>query len=56
MTTHDDASIEERFRRVRASTTFRRIVDAFGLDQGKILDLGCSYGEHLVHFGKEASG
>ena len=41
---------------MRASSTFRRIVDAFGLGRGKILDLGCSYGEHLVHFGEGSLG
>lgn len=53
---HDRASIEERFRLVRASSTFRRIVDSFGLSRRKTLDLGCSYGEHLVHFGAGSLG
>lgn len=51
-----DQAIGLRFDGVTASRTFRRLVETFGLGKKKVLDLGCSYGEHLVHFGKGSKG
>ena len=45
-----DAEIEKRFAAVSASDTFRNIVQAHNLGQKAVLDIGCSYGEHLAHF------
>lgn len=49
-------SIEARFEAVRLSSTFKRIRRSFALEQKKILDLGCSYGEHLSLFGSGSVG
>ena len=47
-----DEKIEKRFTNVSASKTFGNIVAHFGLKEVKVLDIGCSYGEFLVHFGE----
>ncbi|HEX8994089.1 MAG TPA: class I SAM-dependent methyltransferase [Candidatus Paceibacterota bacterium] len=48
--------VERRFLNVSNSKTFRNIGDAFELKKKMVLDIGCSYGEHLAHFGKESTG
>ena len=48
--------IEKRFENVRHSTTFRRVLDTYGLASKKMLDLGCSFGEYLVCFGPGSLG
>ncbi|MFA5744860.1 MAG: class I SAM-dependent methyltransferase [Candidatus Paceibacterota bacterium] len=48
--------IENRFNAVARSKTFRNIVSAFRLDTKEVLDIGCSYGEHLIHFGNGGTG
>lgn len=48
--------IEQRFVDVSASKTFSNIVSQFKLDKKSVLDIGCSYGEFLVHFGPGSVG
>jgi 2-polyprenyl-3-methyl-5-hydroxy-6-metoxy-1,4-benzoquinol methylase len=47
---------EQRFTAVRESRTFSNILEAFDLRNKAVLDVGCSYGEFLIHFGKESTG
>lgn len=47
---------DDRFIPVAASRTFGRIVRILGLGSKRTLDIGCGYGEYLVHFGKESVG
>ncbi len=47
---------EKRFHEVEKSKTFRNIVDTFDLKHKAVLDIGCSYGEFLIHFGKRSTG
>jgi len=49
-------SIDARFDAVSRSRTFRNIVTAFQLGEKSVLDLGCSFGEHLAHFGDGSTG
>lgn len=49
-------NITERFNDVSRSDTFRRIIANFDLSRKKVLDLGCGYGEYLIHFGKGSLG
>ena len=49
-------SIEQRFINSAKSKTFRNIVNNFGLGKKTVLDIGCSYGELLAHFGKGSVG
>lgn len=49
-------NIEKRFINVGNSKTFKNIVREFSLDQKCVLDIGCSYGEFLAHFGKGSRG
>ena len=51
-----DPAIETRFRNVDRSATFANIVTTFALDQKQVLDIGCSYGEFLAHFGNGSVG
>ena len=51
-----DQAIAVRFAGVKHSRTFSRLVDTFSLGSKKVLDLGCSFGEHLVCFGKDSLG
>lgn len=51
-----DEKIEKRFVNVSASKTFGNIVVHFGLKEKKVLDIGCSYGEFLAHFGPGSVG
>jgi len=48
--------VEERFELVKGSKTFKNILDAYGLRDKTVLDLGCGFGEHLVHFGPDSMG
>ncbi len=47
---------ERRFALVSKSRTFKKIVGDFSLSDKKVLDLGCSYGEYMVHFGPSSIG
>lgn len=47
---------EQRFKGVEKSRTFSNILDIFDLRNKAVLDVGCSYGEFLIHFGKESTG
>ncbi len=47
---------ERRFNAVTASKTFNNIVDTYGLRSKTVFDVGCSYGEFLIHFGKGSTG
>jgi SAM-dependent methyltransferase len=38
------------------SRAMRFVCDAHGLDQRAVLDIGCSFGQHLVHFGSGSAG
>jgi len=49
-------SIENRFRNVAKSKTFRNIIRRFSLDKKAVLDIGCTYGEYLKHFGRGSIG
>lgn len=51
-----DPAIEIRFQNVSRSKTFGNIINEFALDQKAVLDIGCSYGEFLAHFGKGSVG
>lgn len=42
--------------KVAKSATFQNIVTAYQLRDRRVLDIGCSYGEHLVYFGKDSIG
>jgi SAM-dependent methyltransferase len=48
--------IEMRFQAVSTSKTFRNLRRAYGLEQKAVLDIGCSYGEYLSHFGPGSTG
>lgn len=54
----DDISnkIEKRFENVSRSKTFANILKTFDLGNKSVLDLGCSYGEFLKHFGPGSVG
>lgn len=47
---------EKRFRAVERSKTFQNIVSSFDLRNKAVLDIGCSNGEYLIHFGKDSVG
>lgn len=49
-------SIDARFHAVSKSKTFRNIVTEFQLEKKSVLDIGCSFGEHLAHFGPGSTG
>ncbi|MBX4189052.1 class I SAM-dependent methyltransferase [Candidatus Parcubacteria bacterium] len=48
--------IARRFEAVARSKTFHNLIQIFSLDQKAVLDVGCTYGEFLKHFGKESTG
>lgn len=52
----DADRIELRFANVAKSKTFKNIITPYKLGEKAVLDIGCSYGEHLVHFGKGSVG
>jgi SAM-dependent methyltransferase len=47
---------DARFKPVQRSKTFNRILDILGLRTKKVFDMGCGYGEYLVHFGEGSMG
>lgn len=49
-------NMQKRFDGVARSKTFRNIIGTFQLDRKSVLDIGCSYGEFLTHFGKGSVG
>lgn len=51
-----DTEIEKRFANVDKSTTFKNIIRSFNLDTKAVLDIGCSYGEFVAHFGPGSVG
>ena len=48
--------MQKRFDGVSRSKTFQNIVRTFALDKKAVLDIGCSFGEFLVHFGDGSVG
>ncbi len=52
----DVSRADKRFEPVRNSTTFNRILDTLELRTKKVLDMGCGYGEYLIHFGQGSVG
>lgn len=53
---HMDPKIEKRFENTSRSKTFRNIIRTFDLDKKRVLDIGCTYGEFLIHFGAGSTG
>ena len=51
-----DIEIEKRFKNIENSKTFQNIVHGNNLKSQSVLDIGCSYGEFLVHFGEGSTG
>lgn len=51
-----DQQTEKRFKNISKSKTFQNIVGTFALDKKSVLDIGCSEGEFLVHFGDGSVG
>lgn len=51
-----NSDIEKRFKNTAKSKTFRNIVKTFDLDKKSVLDIGCSFGEFLIHFGEKSVG
>jgi SAM-dependent methyltransferase len=49
-------AIDSRFENVSRSRTFKNIIELFDLGQKAVLDIGCSYGEFLAHFGEGSIG
>ena len=49
-------TINKRFANVSRSKTFLNIVSTFDLKNKKVLDIGCSNGEFLAHFGPDSLG
>lgn len=52
----DENKISIRFANQAKSKTFQNIISIFSLDSKAVLDMGCSYGEFLVHFGPGSLG
>ncbi len=48
--------IEKRFKSTAASRTFRNLRTYLSLESRAVLDVGCSYGEFLVLFGRGSVG
>lgn len=48
--------VELRFKKVAASRTFSNILTILDLRSKSVLDIGCSYGEFLTHFGPGSTG
>ncbi|MDC1205239.1 class I SAM-dependent methyltransferase [Candidatus Pacebacteria bacterium] len=48
--------IEEVYKEVYASTTFKRIADTYSLYDKKTLDMGCGYGAYMQRFGSGSVG
>src|SRR3989338_4977888 len=51
-----NSTIDKRFANVKRSKTFGNILRRFDLGNKKVLDVGCSYGEHLANFGAGSVG
>lgn len=51
-----DPTIERRFAAVARSSTFQNLCAQFHLGEKAVLDIGCSYGEFLAHFGAGSVG
>ena len=51
-----DTQTQKRFDNVSRSKTFRNIISTLNLDKMSVLDIGCSYGEFLAHFGPGSCG
>jgi SAM-dependent methyltransferase len=47
---------EARFNNIKKSRVFNNILDILDLRDKAVLDIGCSSGEFLIHFGKESVG
>ena len=52
----EKSTIEQRFKNVSSSKTFNNIVEHLELNNKSVLDIECSYGEYLEHFGKGSVG
>lgn len=52
----ENQEIEKRFKDVENSTTFFNIINTYKLDEKIVLDIGCSYGEFMIHFAKGSVG
>lgn len=52
----DENKISIRFANQAKSKTFQNIINIFDLKSKAVLDMGCSYGEFLVHFGPGSLG
>jgi len=48
--------VQEKFERVKRSRIFNNLLKIYSLDKKKVLDIGCSDGEYLIHFGKGSKG
>ncbi len=48
--------LELRFKNVSKSKVFNNLKENFGLQNKTVLDIGCSNGEFLAHFGKGSVG
>ena len=48
--------IQKRFDNVAKSKTFKHIRETYDLKNKSVLDIGCTYGEFLAHFGKNSVG
>lgn len=53
---HTKEKIENDFQNVAKSKTFNNIKQLFALDSKAVFDVGCSYGEFLIHFGPGSIG
>jgi len=51
-----NSKIEKRFEDTLKSKTFKNIIRIFNLDKKQVLDIGCSFGEFVVHFGEGSTG
>lgn len=52
----EDEVVRKRFDNVSKSRTFGNILDLNTLRSKSVLDIGCSFGEFLVHFGRGSVG
>jgi SAM-dependent methyltransferase len=51
-----DEHIEKRYIDTAKSGTFKNLISLFQLDKKLVLDIGCLFGEFLVHFGSGSVG
>lgn len=51
-----DKGIQKRFDDVSRSKVFKNLVIRHGLGKSAVLDIGCSFGEFLAHFGEGSHG